>query len=72
MSEVAAAFVSVAPSARGFGRKLDSQIGGDVDKAGKSAGKRFGASFGPGLKVGAVAAGVSSAALFRVGPEDLA
>lgn len=72
MAEIASAFVTLIPSAKGFGSKLNQQVGGEVDKSGKSAGKRFGAAFSPGLKIGVVAAGVASAPLFRVGPEGLA
>lgn len=68
MSEVAAAFVTIVPSARGFGRKLESEVGPEVSRAGKSVGSKFGGGF----KVGATAAAVPSAPLFRVGPEELA
>lgn len=68
MAEVASAFVTLMPSTKGFGSGIDKQISGDVTKSGKSAGKRFGAAFGPGMKIGAVAAGVASAPLYRVGP----
>ena len=43
--EVGSTYVSVMPSARGFGSKLSGQIGGDVDKAGKTSGSRFGKVF---------------------------
>lgn len=46
MAEVGSAFVSVVPSAKGFGKKLDSEIGPDLDKSGKSSGKRLGSSMG--------------------------
>lgn len=58
MAEVGSAFVSILPSAKGFGRKLDSEVGGELDDAGKKGGKKFGAAF----KVGALAA-VGGAAL---------
>lgn len=51
MAEVGSAFVSILPSARGFGSKLQSEVGGDIDGAGKSMGSRFGSAF----KVGALA-----------------
>ena len=60
MTEVASAFVSILPSAKGFGRSLDSQVSGDLDRSGKTAGKRFGAAMkGGALAVlgGAVLAG---------------
>lgn len=50
--EIASAFVTVAPSARGFGRQLDSEVSGEVSKSGKGIGSKFGSA----LKVGAVAA----------------
>lgn len=46
MAEVASAYVSLLPSANGFGMQIDRQIGPDIDKAGKSGGKRFGGAFG--------------------------
>src|SRR5688572_13488966 len=52
MAEIASAFVSLVPSARGFGSKLNNEIGSDLDGAGKTAGKRFGSA----MKVGALAA----------------
>lgn len=52
MAEVGSAFVTVIPSAKGFGKSLDGQVGGDLDSSGKRAGTRF----GTGLKVGALAA----------------
>ena len=51
MAEVASAFVSIAPEAKGFGSKLDSEIGGDM----KSSGSKAGTVFGGALKVGAAA-----------------
>lgn len=51
MAEVASAFVSIMPSAKGFGSKLDSQIGGQVD----SSGKKMGARLGNAMKGGALA-----------------
>lgn len=62
MAEIASAFVSVLPSARGFGKSLDSQVSRDLDSSGKTAGKRFGSA----LKVGALAAlgGVAIAGAF--------
>lgn len=48
-TEVATAAVSLVPSARGFGQRLASQIGPDVDRAGRSNGKRLGAGMAAGL-----------------------
>jgi uncharacterized protein YukE len=45
VSEIASAYVSLLPSARGFGSKLNSTIGPDVDKAGRLSGGRFGRFF---------------------------
>lgn len=59
MAEVGSAFVSVLPSAKGFGRSLDSQIGGDV----KSSGSRMGKVFGSAMKVGLLAAGAGLVAV---------
>jgi TP901 family phage tail tape measure protein len=54
MAEVASAFVSLMPSAKGFGAKLDKQIGGDVKSSGSKMGKLFGAAM-IGAAVGGVA-----------------
>lgn len=51
-AEVSSAFVSLMPSARGFGRATEQQVGREVDTAGKSLGKRLGTA----MKVGAVGA----------------
>lgn len=62
MAEVGSAFVSILPSAKGFGSKLDSEVGGQVEGAGKSVGSKFGTA----IKAGAVAvmAGGALAASF--------
>lgn len=52
MAEVASAYVSIMPSAKGFGSKLDSQVSGDLDRSGKKMGSRLGSA----MKVGALAA----------------
>lgn len=54
MAEVAQAWVSLVPSARGFGSKLTSEVSGEVDGAGKTMGSRFGRTFA--LAGGALAA----------------
>lgn len=59
MSEVAVSYVSLLPSAKGFGRKLDSQIGGEVQSSGKRLGMGFGKMFAAGGALLA-AAGVGS------------
>lgn len=59
MAEVAGpAWVTVAPSAKGFGPTLNKQISGPLDKAGKDGSKRFGDSFGRGMKSVFGAAGI--------------
>ena len=49
MAEVASAYVSLIPSAKGFGGKIQAQVGGDLDKAGKAGGQRFGSGMSSGL-----------------------
>ena len=59
MSEIASAYVSLLPSAKGFGRKIESEIGGEVKKSGSKLGAGFGKMFalGGGL---VAAAGIGS------------
>jgi phage-related protein len=59
VAEVASAYVSLLPSAKGFGRKMDSQIGGAVAASGKKSGAVWGKVFGAvaGLAIGAKAIG---------------
>lgn len=52
MAEIGSAYVSILPSARGFGSKLNSQVGGELDDAGRISGSRFGKA----LRIGATAA----------------
>lgn len=54
MAEIGSAFLSILPSAKGFGSKLESEVGGEA----KGAGKKIGTGFG---KVFAVAAGAVAA-----------
>lgn len=61
MAEIASAFVSLVPSAKGFGRKLDSEISGDVQASGKRAGSRWGGALKAGLLGAAAGIGVASA-----------
>lgn len=61
MAEVGSAFVSLIPSARGFGSKMQSEVGGEVDSAGKKMGSRFGTA----IKAGAVAVLAGGAVLAR-------
>ena len=48
MAEVASAYVSLMPSAKGFGRAIDQQIGGDLDLAGRRGGQQYGNGFSKG------------------------
>lgn len=59
MAEVASAFVSIMPSARGFGKKLDGEISGDISKSGKKSGLSFGKLFAAGAALGIGAKGIS-------------
>ena len=52
MAEVASAYVSLLPSAQGFGRKLDGQISSDINKSGKKSGLSFGKLFAAGAALG--------------------
>ena len=45
MTEIASAYISILPSMKGFSTKLNGQVGGDVEKAGKTSGSRFGKVF---------------------------
>jgi hypothetical protein len=61
MAEVGTAFLSIVPSARGFGASLSSQMGPQMDSAGKQAGTRMSAGLKAGLLAGAVVAGAAAA-----------
>lgn len=52
MAEIGSAFVSLLPSGRGFGSKLDKEIGRDVSASGKRAGLSFGKVFAAVAAVG--------------------
>ena len=49
MAEVASAFVSLMPSAKGFGKGIEKAIGGDLDRGGKVGGKRFSGGMAAGV-----------------------
>jgi hypothetical protein len=49
MSEVGSTFVTVAPSLRGFGSKLNAGISGEIKGSGSKAGKLFGSTFSKSL-----------------------
>ena len=57
MTTVAQAYVQIVPSARGFSRELDGQIGPDLDASGRLGGQRLGSSMSSsfGAAVGALA-----------------
>lgn len=61
MAEVGSAFVSILPSAKGFGRSLDRQVSGEVSGSGKKAGTKFGAAF----KIGAIAAAIGAGSVLH-------
>jgi hypothetical protein len=65
MAEIASAFVSVAPDASGFGRKLDSSIGSEASKAGQKSGKLFGSAMK--VAAGAALAGAAVVGTFLKG-----
>lgn len=83
MAEVANAYVSLLPSARGFGKGIQAEIGGDLDRAGREGGKRLGSGIGGSALVAAksfvgplaaVFAGASIAGFFKdavTGASDL-
>jgi phage-related protein len=64
--EIASAYVSLLPSAKGFGSKLNSQIGGDVTKAGRTSGSRFGKVFATSTMSPIRAIGAAALGLFAV------
>lgn len=45
MAEVASAYVTLLPSARGFGRRLESDVSGETRRAGSGVGAVFGKAF---------------------------
>lgn len=58
MAEVASAYVTLIPSTKGFGRRLDGGISADVNRSGSNAGKGFGAAFGKAFVAVGAALGV--------------
>ncbi len=70
MAEVASAFVTLLPSAKGFGKATEAQISGEMTAAGKSSGGKMSGAMGAALTTGAKAVGVGAggilgAALFK-------
>ena len=63
MAEVGSSWVSIVPSARGFGSKLSSQIEPEMAKAGKSLGSRLSSGMGDALMKGAKITGVAVAGI---------
>lgn len=65
---IATAYVTIEPTFEGVSKKLEAGLGDESDKAGRSAGNKFGSGFasvlGAGTKIaaGAVAAGATAAA----------
>lgn len=59
MAEIGSAFLSILPSAKGFGSKLEAETGGEV----KKSGGKMGALVGAGLKTGALAVAGGAGAL---------
>lgn len=66
MSEIASAYVSLLPSAKGFGSRLDGTIGPDVERSGRTAGGRFGKVFATASMSPIRAIGTAALALFAV------
>ncbi|WP_235739002.1 tape measure protein [Nocardioides alcanivorans] len=66
MAEVASAFVSLMPSARGFGKEAESQVSGEMKKSGSRVGKFFSGALKK-TAVGAMAAvgATAGVALFK-------
>jgi len=52
VTEVAKAWVTLIPSAKGFGQGINREIGADVDRAGRDAGKRMGEGISTGARKG--------------------
>ena len=67
MAEVASAYVSLLPSAKGFGRGISNQIGGELDTAGRSGGQRLGKGVSGGFLPSIKGLMGPVAALFAVG-----
>ena len=74
--ELAAAYVSIVPSARGIGQGIAAELGGPLDaaggKAGTSSAKRFGVMFAAGMKLaalGGVAVLGGAFAAFQIGSQ---
>lgn len=62
--ELATAYVSLVPSARGIGPKIQSELGGPIASTGESTGKTFGSKIIGGVSKVAAKAGGIGAAIF--------
>src|SRR4051794_32864139 len=60
--EIATAYVSILPSARGFGRNLSRELDGQMASAGASAGQSASSSFGRMFAIGITAAATAASA----------
>ncbi|HEX5541108.1 MAG TPA: hypothetical protein VFX60_06030, partial [Micromonospora sp.] len=60
--ELATAYISLVPSAKGIATKLAEELGAPAEKAGKSAGGRVSGAIGKVLKRGVVAVGAAAGA----------
>lgn len=66
MAEVATAYVTLLPSAKGFGKRISGEIGPDLDRGGREGGKRFSAGMSSGIGGGVkkmfapIAAGIAA------------
>lgn len=49
MTTVASAFIELVPTTAGWGRKISTQVGGELDRAGADGGKRYGDAMGKGV-----------------------
>lgn len=69
--EVGVGYISITPEARGFGRDLSRQIGGDLDQVGQQAGRDTGrgvlGGLGGTLKTGIAGVAAGAGALFAAG-----
>ena len=70
MAEVARAFVSLVPSARGFGSQVERQLSPELSKAGRSGGGRLSSALGGILVksaagIGIAAGGIIGTTLFK-------
>lgn len=72
MAEVGSAFLSIIPSARGFGARLSSEVSPEMDSAGKQAGSRFGGAFASSVKWGSIALAGLGVAGVKAGLETAA